>query len=90
MNEGSKRWQAARRKARGLRIGSARADAKLNEKQVAEIKRALMQNTKSKPSIATQYGVSPGVIYKIANGETWKHVPWPADDPTVARTKRKV
>jgi hypothetical protein len=53
--------------------GELSGSAKLTEDKVREIKRRLALG-QPKKSIAAHYGVSPGTVGFIANGQTWGHV----------------
>lgn len=53
--------------------GSKNYNSKLNEVQVAEIRRSLQFQT-PQITLASQYGVSPTAISRIARGRTWRHV----------------
>lgn len=64
-------------------LGSERANAKLNETQVADIKRRLVSGERHK-DIAPTYGVHRGTVGAIARGETWRHVTPPAARDLVA------
>lgn len=54
-------------------LGSERANARLIESQVAEIKQRLAAGARQK-DLAPAYGVCPGTIGAIARGTTWRHV----------------
>jgi hypothetical protein len=54
-------------------IGSKNGSAKLDEEKVRQIKR-LLESGMSVKSIANQYGVCQGVIFKIRSGDLWKQV----------------
>lgn len=68
-----------RRSRRGL------GNAKLNHTKVAEIKQALIDESETKSELARRYNVSPPAIHLIANGTTWKDVPWPSAPSPVDR-----
>lgn len=53
--------------------GEASPAAKLNDKSVSEIKKAL-RNGALQRDLAKEYGVAKGTISFIANGITWSHV----------------
>lgn len=54
-------------------IGVKQKDAKLNKKQVIEIKR-LLETDISQNKIAKQFNVSPTTITDIKKGRKWKHI----------------
>lgn len=62
------------RHARGERQGSA----KLAESQVIEIRR-LSANGRTRPEIATAFGISASNVGGIANGTLWRHIPHDKD-----------
>lgn len=47
--------------------------ANLNEEQVVQIKKLLNKNVKQK-LIALKFNVTPGAIWQIKTGLTWKHI----------------
>jgi hypothetical protein len=55
-------------------VGSQHPEAKLNECQVASIKRARARGVHVKV-LAEKYGVAHQLISRIARGESWLHVP---------------
>lgn len=57
-------------------VGSAHPEAKLDERQVAAIKRARARGAHVK-TLAAKYGVAPQLISRISRGEIWPHVPGP-------------
>jgi len=57
--------------------GEQNANAKLRRADVEEIRIRRMDG-ESGNSLAAEYGVSRDVIYKVALGKQWKHVPMPA------------
>lgn len=61
-----------RRKNVGLK-GSASPHAKLNEAQVAEIRR-LYVTVRSQHELARRYGVTRGTIQAVVSGKSWRHV----------------
>lgn len=64
-------------------LGSERANARLVESQVSEIKQRLAAGERQK-DMAPDYGVCPGTIGAIARGVTWRHVTPPAARDLVA------
>lgn len=56
------------------RVGTSIEHAKLNDKQVKEI-RSYPPGFMSNASLGRQYGVGRNAIRKVRNGETWKHIP---------------
>lgn len=54
--------------------GERNGKSKLNTEQVREIKRLIKEEKVSKRGIARLFGISPGAVFEIANGNTWKHV----------------
>ena len=54
-------------------VGSRRANAKLTERKVVNIKRKLEQGV-AKATLAFQYGVHPKTIHEIHQGKRWNHV----------------
>ena len=54
--------------------GSRHKDAKLDERQVGQIKLLLRVGFFSYRSIAKRYGVNPSSIHYMNIGKTWKHV----------------
>lgn len=54
--------------------GSKRYNAKLTEKDIPEIRKAV-KNGESHRSIAKRYKVAHGQIWQIVSGRAWKHVP---------------
>ncbi len=67
----TKEWYKAHPES--IRRGSQNPMAKLNEEQVAEIKRRLAAGEKRQP-IARDYGINPTIISMIKTGKIWKHV----------------
>lgn len=63
--KGRKRWVARR--------GSMQGNSKLNEADVALIKRKLSEGEKGR-HIAAKFGVSPSTISLIKLGKFWRHV----------------
>lgn len=56
-------------------IGENNVSCKLTEKQVLEIRRRYIPNSRGLvPSIAKEYGVDRSIIYDIINRKTWKHI----------------
>ena len=66
------------------RFGTANPMAVLNEEDVWSIREMLRLRLFSQAEIATDYGVSPMTLSRIATGQTWKHVTpaWPFDEAT--------
>lgn len=61
-----------------LFLGSHLKNNKLTEKQVVEIKEALLANDSSQITLARYYGISVSTIQSILYERTWKHVKVPA------------
>lgn len=55
--------------------GSRHWKAKLNEQDVQEIKRLLVEGDLTQRAISKQFGVDHTVIYKIKHNVIWRHVP---------------
>lgn len=55
--------------------GSAHRDAKLNEEQVAEIRRLYSTGSISQDKLGRQFGVCQKTIHRIIYRTRWKHVP---------------
>ena len=58
-----------------MSVGSKHAQAKLNEKQVKQIKQLLQQGM-FESAIAKQFGVVRSTIAAIKQKRSWKNVPW--------------
>jgi len=54
--------------------GSKHCKAKLNEDDVAKIRRDIINGTRSRSEIASMYSMSISAIKHIASGRTWRHV----------------
>lgn len=58
--------------------GSAVGTAKLTEKEVVEIKKAI-RSGKPLLVIAQQFGIGRSTVYEIKAGRRWRHVTIPED-----------
>jgi len=63
-----------------LKRGSGQTQSKLNEEMVLGIKARIWDGELHEP-MATEFGVSKGLISAISTGARWSHVPWPTDRP---------
>jgi len=54
--------------------GDTHPNAKLTEKDVIMIKQILASGDKRLSEISSEFNVTPGTIYKIKKGISWKHV----------------
>lgn len=55
-------------------LGSRNPAAKLDEATVAQIKGLLTDERGNRAALARQFGVSPSMVERIANGKNWVHV----------------
>lgn len=79
LNVTTQKANIARGHADGRQVkGSRVAQAKLNEEQVAEIKRDYALGSTSHRRLARTYGVSKSTITFILSGVWWRHVSPPA------------
>lgn len=59
---------------RNTPVGDSSVCSKLNEQQVIEIRRKFATGSRSKSSLASEYGVVKQQIANIVNRVSWKHV----------------
>lgn len=59
------------------RFGSYMPNAKLDEEKVGRIIALWQEARMTQEEIATQFGISPGMVGHIVHRRKWKHVPWP-------------
>ena len=61
--------------------GERNGAAKLTEAQVVAIKSRLTNERGNRAALAREFGVSPSMVERIANGQNWTHL----SDPTLIR-----
>jgi ribosome-binding protein aMBF1 (putative translation factor) len=71
-SRGAEHWMRARREQ--VPVGSATSNAKLNEEQVASIRRLYEGGGWQQKQLAAEFGVSEMTIHYIVHRRTWKHV----------------
>lgn len=67
--------QAFRQKRIPIKNGENHWASKLSDKDVIEIRKRYVLGTNSRHVLAKEFGVSHGLIYLIASGVIWQHIP---------------
>ncbi len=74
--KGKKRSHETKIRVSQAKLGSKNPGSKLNEKQVLEIKKLILEKIKIS-TIAKQYNVAPRTIRDIKNDKCWQHIKLP-------------